>query len=961
MPSDGRLYDKWINDETRLNATNMNTMLQQINQNTAHISAEAANRVEMDKQIRNFNAGWRLHEDFERFLTEHNLYDEKTVGTPEIFNDYVNNKAYTPYASVHGTNSIAGWKGYPVLETGYTNGGSAYAYIILEDRDQDAGNRAVDVYRDEDVVNLDGKLHYHEKLKIDNIDTISQDFSPTLGSEIVEKYLGHTIVIVTSTSGGDIPQEYIQLDENTIENWMWSTEKCVGIPIECKVAPVVFGFKNRSYGAGAFSAGRDNVSLGDYASTFGRDNRAGYAALSAGFNNRAIGFYSFTAGSDNTASGHFSAALGDRTNAIGSNSFAMGQNTFANGQASAAFGVSSITGPKAYAAVAFGLASQANGSSSIAMGETCIADGNYAVAIGYQSHAKNPNSIALGFAKAEASHAVAIGNGAVASGYMSFSLGSCTADGDRAVAIGTGNTSSGYASFAAGDSCTASGSRAFALGRNCSAGFNYNVVTGCHNTATAANQTIMGKYALTEGKTDLLFAIGNGESGARSNAFSVFTNGDAEIKNDLTVLNNATISNKLSANNIEVKGQITVDRNAEQDNELVTLGQFREEVTSSIHYRGVTETPLEDGCTTNPIIINEKEYSAKTGDVVIDDNDGSAGKGQEWIFDGKYWRAYGDVSDYVLSSTFNGSVQELRNEDANIKADVDNLVKHLAEDPVVTYPKVIIDTTSYASEVGRRMNYPSSRVKIDSVGSYSYGPNDTGIYFPIGAVSISCEQYGTSVTNDQDMKTGDYIEITKEGTFEYVDGISTYTFSVDAAYVTDPDNVPVNNLGVKVEEKRIGYGKESYTPDGKQTPIDVENISDITISVVGYRNWFVAVNSEIKELNSVNIRQDDENNKSNTAQGNATTDYTDVKINIPKGTKQIVIAIPKNDGNKITGYKTLQSVVDTNFNQQLKGDFSKTQVSVCGANTSHPIEYDVWVKENSSGLDATTYSINVGN
>ena len=605
------------------------------------------------------------------------LVGESTDGGGEIFNDYENNKAFTAYSSAFGFDNSAGWKGYPTLETGYTNRGLEQAYIIVEDKDLNEGNRAADVYHHEDIINIDGKLHYHEKLKIDNIETINQfdsgnEFHQILGLEKIEKYIGNTLVIVSSISGGDIPQEYIQLDENTIENWMWLTKKYAGIPIECKVAPVAFGFMNKSYGAGAFSAGRENISLGDYASTFGRENKAGYAAFSAGFNNKAIGFYSFTAGSDNTASGHFSAALGNRTNAIGSNSFAMGQNTFANGQASAAFGVSSITGKNAYAAAAFGAGSKANGSTSIAMGDQSEANGNSSVAMGYKSKANGPQSFAVGYgseanghysfaagqstangiwsfaagystatgsysasfgqySQANGSNSLAVGNntianadysctfgigtitaqeaiGAVAFGnttranktgsvamgelseangknsvaigykskvsgsnsvafgnqseatgscaiavgekakalaYLSFAQGNSTASGERSAALGSGNTASGYASFATGDSCTASGSRAVALGRNCNAGFNYSVVTGCHNTATAASQTIMGKYALTEGKTDLLFAIGNGESGARSNAIEVFNDGHAEIKTQGNTDNSVVIKKEL--------------------------------------------------------------------------------------------------------------------------------------------------------------------------------------------------------------------------------------------------------------------------------------------------------------------------------------------------------------------------------------------------------------------------------
>lgn len=58
-----------------------------------------------------------------------------------------------------------------------------------------------------------------------------------------------------------------------------------------------------------------------------------------------------------------------------------------------------------------------------------------------------------------------------------------------------------------------------------------------------------------------------------------------------------------------------------------------------IRYVGFTTTPLSDGATTNPIIINGNSYSAKNGDLVI--YQASGGVAQEFLFDGTKWEEFG--------------------------------------------------------------------------------------------------------------------------------------------------------------------------------------------------------------------------------------------------------------------------------------------------------------------------------
>ena len=54
-------------------------------------------------------------------------------------------------------------------------------------------------------------------------------------------------------------------------------------------------------------------------------------------------------------------------------------------------------------------------------------------------------------------------------------------------------------------------------------------------------------------------------------------------------------------------------------------------------YLGVTTTPLTDGATTNPIVINGENVTATNGDVATYNTD-------EYIFNGTVWQAFGSLS-----------------------------------------------------------------------------------------------------------------------------------------------------------------------------------------------------------------------------------------------------------------------------------------------------------------------------
>lgn len=60
-------------------------------------------------------------------------------------------------------------------------------------------------------------------------------------------------------------------------------------------------------------------------------------------------------------------------------------------------------------------------------------------------------------------------------------------------------------------------------------------------------------------------------------------------------------------------------------------------IQGGMKYLGVTTTPLTNGSTTNPIIIDDQSVTATTGNVTVYEN-------AEFVFDGTKWDEFGDLS-----------------------------------------------------------------------------------------------------------------------------------------------------------------------------------------------------------------------------------------------------------------------------------------------------------------------------
>lgn len=112
--------------------------------------------------------------------------------------------------------------------------------------------------------------------------------------------------------------------------------------------------------------------------------------------------------------------------------------------------------------------------------------------------------------------------------------------------------------------------------------------------------------------------------------------------------------------------------------------------------------------------------------------------------------------------------------------------------------------------------------------------------------------------------------------------------------------------------------------------------------IKGIRNAFYgSLVTPLTELNSANIRS------LNAASSNG---LTTLAVPVTAGSKQVIIAVPAE--------KTVTSIVDTGLaNSEVIDTFTKSTVSVEGANGYTAVDYNVYVYNSSTALGTNTYNV----
>ena len=227
-------------------------------------------------------------------------------------------------------------------------------------------------------------------------------------------------------------------------------------------------------------------------------------------------------------------------------------------------------------------------------------------------------------------------------------------------------------------------------------------------------------------------------------------------------------------------------------------------------------------------------------------------------------------------------------------------------------PNVSLTASSGAKEVGTKVT-PEWSASLNA-GSYTYGP----------ATGITASSWEISDTdgNKSSTASGKFAEIT-------VGDSTNYRITAKANYAAGA--IAVDNLG-DPSNPTIQIAAGSKSANGGY--------------ITGYRAWFMYVGESLDTIDSAFIR-----GTSNMG----STPATQNGVNIPVGTKRVMVAIPTTSSLK------LKQVIDVDgMGLDVFGNFTSTTVEVEGLNGYAAKAYNVWVAENTNGMAATHYNLIIG-
>lgn len=307
-----------------------------------------------------------------------------------------------------------------------------------------------------------------------------------------------------------------------------------------------------------------------------------------------------------------------------------------------------------------------------------------------------------------------------------------------------------------------------------------------------------------------------------------------------------------------------------------------------------------------------------------------------YVFDGANWAAmdgnYSAENVYFandLTYTANIGVLSVPSSGSGTLAAAGKNVKDVfasilakEKNPSATQPAVTATCEQLgAYEVGTSVT-PSYSASL-SAGSYTYGP-------ATGVVATAW-----SVTNGTATKS----EAT--GSFDALTVADNTSYSITATATHGEGASPVTNLGNEYAAGKIAAGNKSGTA--------YKNASNRNVTkITGYRNSFYGtLTDKDGELNSALVRGLGKSNKA-LAAGNS------FSVSIPVGAIRVVFAYPAT-------LRDVNSVQDVNgMNAEIKSAFTKSVVSVEGANGYDAIDYKVYVMDMAKANDAAnTYKVTI--
>lgn len=250
----------------------------------------------------------------------------------------------------------------------------------------------------------------------------------------------------------------------------------------------------------------------------------------------------------------------------------------------------------------------------------------------------------------------------------------------------------------------------------------------------------------------------------------------------------------------------------------------------------------------------------------------------------------------------------------------DLLTQMLTKDsnPTTTQPSVSVSLTGAgAKEVGTQFT-PSWSVTLNP-GSYS--DNKDGAQ----STGVTATTYTVTDTNSGSAST-------QSGSFTQFTVEDNTTYKVNATVAYGDGNIPTTYLGTEYPAGQIKAGSKSGSSS----------------AVTGFRKGFYgAVLSKAAAIDSAFVRGLSNSTNNAPANGNTWT------IQIPVGTLRVAFAYPAT-------LRDVTTVVDAATKYDVKTAFTKSTVSVEGANNYSGINYKVYVTDFANPTDsANTYTVTI--
>ena len=351
--------------------------------------------------------------------------------------------------------------------------------------------------------------------------------------------------------------------------------------------------------------------------------------------------------------------------------------------------------------------------------------------------------------------------------------------------------------------------------------------------------------------------------------------------------------------------------------------------SNAMHYEGVKNEGESDNDVISRVLA-DAGAEAEKDDIFVVKSLIAGGKYSytAYVYDGSVWAAmdgnYNAENVYFANDlTYTAAIGVLTvpsSGSGTIAASGKNVKDVLAsilakeKNPTATQPAVTISCGEIgAYEAGTKVT-PSYTASL-SAGSYTYGPA-TGITATSWSVTDGAATLDTA--------SGVFAELT-------VGDTTGYAITATAAH--GEGSVPVTNLGNEYPAGKIAAGSKSKT----------------TGKITGYRNSFYGtLTAKDGTVDSALIRGLSGKSGRALAAGNS------FNITIPVGAIRVVFAYPAT-------LRDVSSVQDVNgMNAEIKTAFTKSVVSVEGANGYQAIDYKVYVMDMANANDtANTYKVTI--